>query len=182
MLTDKQQKFCDEYLVDLNATQAAIRAGYSEKTAHSIGNENLIKPEIQNYIKEKQIALSESTKITTEMVCKELAKIGFSNIQDYIKKGFTIENIQSLKREHAAAISSIETETIHFDGGSNTKVKFKLHDKLSALEKLAKHIGFFKEDNEQLKGTPVELDLSKYTDAELKTLISLQSKGRTSEA
>lgn len=49
-LTEKQTRFCNEYLIDLNATQAAIRAGYSEKTAYSIGNENLKKPEIQEYM------------------------------------------------------------------------------------------------------------------------------------
>ncbi len=49
-LTEKQKLFCNEYLIDLNATQAAIRAGYSEKTAYSIGNENLKKPELQEYM------------------------------------------------------------------------------------------------------------------------------------
>ena len=49
-MTEKQKLFCEEYLIDLNATQAALRAGYSEKTAYSIGNENLKKPEIQEYI------------------------------------------------------------------------------------------------------------------------------------
>lgn len=52
-LTAKQQRFCDEYLIDLNATQAAIRAGYSEKTAKQIGQENLTKPDIKNYIQER---------------------------------------------------------------------------------------------------------------------------------
>lgn len=52
-MTPKQKRFCDEYLIDLNATQAAIRAGYSEKTAYSIGVENLKKPEIKNYIAER---------------------------------------------------------------------------------------------------------------------------------
>ena len=60
-MTEKQKLFCEEYLIDLNATQAALRAGYSEKTAYSIGNENLKKPEIQEYIqkrlKEKEDAL-----------------------------------------------------------------------------------------------------------------------------
>ena len=60
-VTEKQKLFCEEYLIDLNATQAALRAGYSEKTAYSIGNENLKKPEIQEYIqkrlKEKEDAL-----------------------------------------------------------------------------------------------------------------------------
>lgn len=52
-MTKKQKLFCDEYLIDLNATQAAIRAGYSEKTAYSIGNENLTKPEIKKYIEDR---------------------------------------------------------------------------------------------------------------------------------
>lgn len=52
-LTAKQKRFCDEYLIDLNATQAAIRAGYSKKTAYAIGNENLNKPELKNYIAER---------------------------------------------------------------------------------------------------------------------------------
>ena len=60
-MTEKQKLFCEEYLISLNATQAAIKAGYSEKTAYSIGNENLKKPEIQEYIqkrlKEKEDAL-----------------------------------------------------------------------------------------------------------------------------
>ena len=52
-MTEKQKRFCDEYLIDLNATQAAIRAGYSDKTARAIGNENLMKPNIKNYIAER---------------------------------------------------------------------------------------------------------------------------------
>ena len=52
-MTEKQKLFCEEYLIDLNATQAALRAGYSEKTAYSIGNENLKKPEIQEYIQKR---------------------------------------------------------------------------------------------------------------------------------
>lgn len=52
-MTLKQQLFCDEYLIDLNATQAAIRAGYSEKTAKAIGSENLTKPDLKKYIEER---------------------------------------------------------------------------------------------------------------------------------
>lgn len=164
-LTDKQRIFCEEYIIDLNATKAAVRAGYSEKTAYSIGNENLKKPEIQNLINELMNERSKTTKITAQMVLNELANVGFSNIQDYIKEGFTIENIQSLKKEHAAAISSVETKTTYFKDGHTVDVKFKLHDKLSALEKVGKHIGFFKEDNEQLNGVklPTEITLSNGT-------------------
>lgn len=52
-MTEKQKRFCDEYLIDLNATQAAIRAGYSKKTARAIGNENLMKPDIRRYIDDR---------------------------------------------------------------------------------------------------------------------------------
>ena len=73
-LTAKQARFVEEYLIDLNATQAAIRAGYSEKTAHSIGAENLIKPEIQNAISEARARISERTELTVDMVVTGLLK------------------------------------------------------------------------------------------------------------
>jgi phage terminase small subunit len=71
-LTDKQQRFVDEYLIDLNATQAAIRAGYSEKTASKIGSENLLKPEIQKYISERIQIRTERTEVTQDYVLKTI--------------------------------------------------------------------------------------------------------------
>ena len=84
-LTAKQQRFVEEYLIDLNATQAAIRAGYSEKTAYSIGEENLRKPEISFEIQKAMDRRSKRTEITADRVLQEYAKIGFSNITDYLK-------------------------------------------------------------------------------------------------
>lgn len=81
-MTDKQKKFCEEYLLDMNATQAAIRAGYSEKTAYSIGNENLKKPEIKNYIEERQKDLQEASGITKEAVIEQLKKYGLAVIDE----------------------------------------------------------------------------------------------------
>lgn len=78
-LTPKQQRFVEEYLIDLNATQAAIRSGYSEKTAYSVGHENLKKPEIQKAIQEAQESLSKKTQLTVDMVVKGLLK----EAQDY---------------------------------------------------------------------------------------------------
>lgn len=78
-LTPKQQRFVEEYLIDLNATQAAIRAGYSEKTAYSVGHENLKKPEIQKAIQEAQEILSNKTQLTVDMVVNGLLK----EAQDY---------------------------------------------------------------------------------------------------
>ena len=74
-LTPKQQRFCEEYAVDLNATQAAIRAGYSSKTARSIGQENLTKPDIQNYIQNVQGALKDKTLVTAEEVIAGIKRI-----------------------------------------------------------------------------------------------------------
>lgn len=77
-LTEKQKRFCEEYLIDLNATQAAKRSGYSEKTAFSIGVENLKKPLIQEYLQELMKSRSEQTGITAEKVIDELQKIAFA--------------------------------------------------------------------------------------------------------
>lgn len=79
-LTAKQEIFCREYIIDLNATQAAIRAGYSKKTANRIASENLSKLDIQKKIQELQQERAERTEITQDKVLKELAGIGFAPI------------------------------------------------------------------------------------------------------
>jgi len=79
-LTKKQKRFVDEYLIDLNATQAAIRAGYSEKTAYSTGQRLTKNAEIQSYIQERQESRQKRTEITQDKVLQELAKIAFADI------------------------------------------------------------------------------------------------------
>ena len=83
-MTRKQKKFCEEYLVDLNATQAAIRAGYSPATAGEIGAENLKKPEIQKHIAKSMADRSRRTGVTADRVVMELAKVAFVNAGDVI--------------------------------------------------------------------------------------------------
>lgn len=142
-LTDKQQRFVEEYLIDLNATQAAIRAGYSEKTAHSIGHENLNKPEIQEAIQIAMDERSKRTEITQDMVLAELAKIGFSNISNYLRfnaTGVEMFDSDAMKPEALACISEV-AETVTSVGST---VKFKLHSKVPALEKIGQHLGMFK--------------------------------------
>lgn len=80
-LTEKQKRFCEEYLIDFNATQAALRAGYSQKTAYSIGDENLRKPEIQSEIQSLIKKRSERTGINADSVIKELVKIAFAETE-----------------------------------------------------------------------------------------------------
>ncbi len=148
-LTDKQRRFCEEYIIDLNATQAAIRAGYSEQTAYSIGHENLSKPEIQDFIREVQKDLSERTKITQEMILMELAKIGFSDIKNYFESDQKQKEITHLDNRLTAAVSQIKVTETEWEGGRKVVKEFRLHDKISALEKIGKHLGFFEKDNKQ---------------------------------
>lgn len=85
-MTDKQKKFCDEYLIDLNATQAAIRAGYSKKTANRIASENLSKLDIQEYISAKKKDIQQQTNIKLDDIIEALKTIGFADINPAIIK------------------------------------------------------------------------------------------------
>jgi phage terminase small subunit len=147
VLTPKQLRFVEEYLIDLNATQAAIRSGYSEKTAKVIGAENLTKPDIAAAIKAAQAARSQRTQITADMVVQELARIGFSNMRSFTKfgpDGVTLKDIDDLDEDAARCIAEV-SETKTKDGGS---IKFKLHDKKGALDSLGRHLGIFVDKTE----------------------------------
>lgn len=148
-LNDKQKRFCREYVIDLNATQAAIRSGYSKKTCGSIGNALLQKVEIQTFIKKLQVKIQERTEITADKIVQELAKIGFSNIQDLMQEGFEFKDIISLKPEKSAVIQSVKccttTRMLGEIQETTKEVQVKVYDKISALEKIGRHIGMFKD-------------------------------------
>lgn len=156
-LSAKQKLFCEQYLIDLNATQAAIRAGYSESTARQIGSENLSKPDIQSYISELQLQLAKNANVTPEMVISELKKVGFSNIQDFIDEGNTIKDLSSIPRDVAASVKTIKKVVTEWgsgdDAGTKTSVSFEVYDKLAALEKIGRHLGIFEADNKQKSAT-----------------------------
>ena len=159
-LTAKQIRFVDEYLVDFNATQAAIRAGYSEKTANTIGAQNLAKLSIQAEISRRQKDLQRRTEVTQERVVKELARIAFANMADYLH----VETQTRTKDDGTETTYQIvvlsETEDLSTDQRAalaNVKqsvngVEIKLHDKIKALELLGRHIGMFN-DKLSLSGT-----------------------------
>lgn len=141
-LTPKQQRFIDEYLIDLNATQAAIRAGYSEKTAYSIGIQNLRKPEIQAALQKRQNQLQNKLEITQERVLQELASIAFANGSDFaevVSNGLldTVKMVPTdqLPADKLPAIAGIKA--------NQYGVEVKLHDKVRALELLGKYLGTF---------------------------------------
>ena len=97
-LTGKQQNFVNEYLIDLNATAAAKRAGYSVKSAHDIGWENLKKPEIAAAIAKRRQRMIEKLEITQEMIVQELAKIGFSDVGGFVRVADKLKALVSLAK------------------------------------------------------------------------------------
>ena len=149
-MTSKQKRFVEEYLIDLCATQAAIRAGYSPETAGSIGSENLHKPEIRARIDAAMAELSRRTGVNQERIVRELAKVAFVNAADVVD----FENAKLLPNASAddtAAIASVKVKQIPTDAGMGIEREIRMADKLKALELLGKHLGMFT-DNVHLTG------------------------------
>jgi phage terminase small subunit len=149
-LTPKQQCFVAEYLVDLNATQAAIRAGYSERTAAVIGCENLTKPLVQAAIAAAMQKRAKRTEVTQDRVITELAKIGFANMKNYMRAsadGDPYLDFSTLTEDQTAALAEVTVDDYVEGRGENSRavkrVKFKLHDKRAALVDLGRHLGIF---------------------------------------
>lgn len=147
--TVKQRTFIEEYLVDLNATQAAIRAGYSRKTAKEIGCENLSKPNIQEAIRVAMDERSQRTGVTVDRVLAAIAKIGFSDIREIFTGSGKLCPITDLPDDIATAIQSIDVVARPIDVSDDDikevehVYKIKLSDKLKGLELLGKHLGMF---------------------------------------
>ena len=142
-LTAKQKKFVEEYLIDLNATQAAIRAGYSTESAKEIGCENLTKPNVKAEIDTAIAERSRRTGINQDRVLRELAKIAFVNPNDVIN--FRDATVKMTSEENLAAIASIKVKEIPGEYGNATEREVKLYDKLRALDLLGRHLGMFKD-------------------------------------
>lgn len=143
-LTPKQKAFCDEYLIDLNATQAAIRAGYSTKTAKDIGSENLAKPNIRAYIDKAIAERSKRTGINQDRIIRELARIALVNANNVIDMNSATVR-EGASEDDTAAIASIKVKTTPFEDGEGVEREIKFADKLKALELLGKHLGMFKD-------------------------------------
>lgn len=149
-LEPRQQRFVDEYLVDLNATQAAIRAGYSKKTAQPASSRLLSHVIIADAIAAKRAKLAEKFEVTRDQVLREYAKIGFSDIRRAITWGNTVRTIQDGVETTSHGVSLLASEDIDQDTAaaiaeiSETKdgLKLKFHDKRAALDSLSKILGF----------------------------------------
>lgn len=160
-LTKKQKLFIEEYLIDLNATQAAIRAGYSEKRASELGYQLLQKTTVSDEIQKRMKDREKRTEITQDMVLKELAKIGFADVTDFVTieskgsyKAVQVKSTDDMPGDKLGAIAGIKE-------GANG-IEIKLNDKGKALELIGRHLGMFK-DKLEVSGV-LETEISKLDD------------------
>lgn len=143
-LNDRQRQFVREYLIDFNATQAAIRAGYSPKAATAVASRLLTNANVSAAIEEGRQRLAEKTEITAERVLAELAKIAFLDIRKAFNADGSLKPIDELDDNTAAAIAGLEVAAINEDGATiGSLKKIKLADKISALEKLGRNLNLF---------------------------------------
>jgi len=149
-LTAKQATFLDEYLTDLDATQAAIRGGYSKRAARQIGDENMSKPAISAAIAEARAGRSVRTEIIADRVVRELARIAFFDVRKAFNPDGTMKPLDQLDDDAAAAIAGIEVSELRDGDGNVVGVlkKLKICEKLGALDKLGRFLGMW---NDKLK-------------------------------
>lgn len=167
-MTAKQQRFCDEYLIDLNATQAAIRAGYSEKYAHTNAAKLLQITTIKEKIQQKKADRAARTEITQDMVLKELAIIAFSNAADYasvIEKDATVEvngevitltdsdgnpvKYRTVEPMLTADLTDEQKRALSVIKKGRDGFEIKPYDKMRALEMLGRHLGMWDKKEEE---------------------------------
>ena len=140
-LTEKQQRFVEEYLIDLNATQAAIRAGYSAKTAQEQSSRLLSNVMVQQAISEEMAERSKRTGINQDRVVTELARIAFVKMTDVVDSHGRIRD--GATDDDLACIESIKYKSSESDTGSSIEREVKISSKLKALELLGKHLGMW---------------------------------------
>jgi len=161
-LTEKQKRFVDEYLVDLNGTQAAIRAGYSPRTANN-SYSILQRPQVQQYLRKRRNELQKKIEITAENIVAELAKIGFADIADFISieeeinpetgipfRYVAVKRTRDMPQAKRAAIAGIKQ--------TSQGIEVKLYNKVEALELLGKHLGLFDKQDEASRMALKKLD------------------------
>ncbi len=152
-LKNRRQRFVDEYLVDLNATQAAIRAGYSVKTSKMQGSRLLTNDDVQADIADRQAKRAKKVGVTAEEVIAELRKLAFFDVRKFFDAEGRPVALVDLDDNTAAAVVGLEVLE-EFDGAGADRIKrgevkkYKLADKVKSLELLARHLGLL---NDQLK-------------------------------
>lgn len=154
-LTDKQERFCAEYVKDFNATQAAIRAGYSQKTGGQIGEQNLKKLEIQKRITELTQQLQQKDLVTKEELINELKNIAFFDIRKIFTVDGGLKNVKDFGDAEAAALAGLESFDVKEPESGmvlGTTQKVKILNKIHAIERICKMLGFDAPEKKELSG------------------------------
>ncbi len=158
-LPPQRKRFVEDYLVDVNGTQAAIRAGYSEKTAKIQASQLLTYLNVSQAIEAGHQRLAELVKVRQYEVVREFRRIGFADMRDFSKwgpGGVKLTDSEKLTPEQTACVAEV-SQTITENGGS---IKFRLHSKVDALNALAKHLGMFPTRVEQgVVQVPVQFNI-----------------------
>jgi|LGVF01.2.fsa_nt_gb phage terminase small subunit len=145
-----------EYLIDFNATRAALKAGYSESNARSQASRMLTNANIKKFLNKKTDKVAEKLDITADRVLEELAHIAFFDIRN-IFDGSSLKEIDKLDDKTARALSSVKSRIEKLDGENFAEVvEVKSNDKLKALDMLSKHLGLYERDNTQQSTVVVE--------------------------
>ena len=164
-LTPKQKRFVDEYLIDLNATQAAIRAGYSPKTANEQGARLLANVSIAQTIQKAMQDREQRTEITQDRVLQEYARLAFYDPRKLFQPDGTPKPIEALDDDTAAALAGLEVRE-EFEGAGENRTfvgytkKYKLANKLGALDSLAKHLGLFEPKEEDSEEETIKIEIT----------------------
>ena len=176
-LTPKQMRFVDEWLIDFNGKQAAIRAGYSAKTAEATAARLLRNVKVQAEISRRQKDLQRRTEVTQERVVMELARVAFADATDFVKVETRIINRGEVKvpielavHKETAELSADQRAAIASIKQGANGVEIKLHDKIKALELLGRHIGMFN-DKLDIKATISENPFAGLSTEELRNVI-----------
>ena len=185
VINPNQERFRQEYLVDLNATQAAIRAGYSEKSAPWIGPQLLKKPHIAAAIQADMDKRSEKTDITKEKVLKEIARLSFADLRHMFDEHGRLLPIHMLPPDISASISSIKVKTTRIPGTDPVEVEniaeIKLWDKRGSLELLGKHLKLFNEVGSAENPLSVQVEMTAVQRAARLSAILIEAKKRAEE-
>ncbi|MBV7408755.1 terminase small subunit [Maritimibacter sp. DP1N21-5] len=154
-LTEKQARFVDEYLIDLDGKNAAVRAGYAEKHAASQASAMLKQPHIIKHLNARRAARNERVEVSQDRVLMEIARVAFANYRQFIRianDGLPYFDFSTIGEdaEIMAAVAEITVEEFTLGRGDDAReairTKVKLHDKLSALDKLMRHLGLYNAD------------------------------------
>jgi phage terminase small subunit len=167
-LTEKEMLFVQHYLgdADRNATKAVIKAGFSERSARTYAAQALAKSNIQKYIHHLSAPLLEKLNITRERVMREYAGIAFSRLKDYMNSDYTMKALDDIPEEAQIAMSQVDVDEESTQIGDSDavlikrRVRFKLHDKIKALDKLYEVL--HPEDKKEDQGSNVYLQLNQY--------------------